>query len=131
MRQRLVFRAIAVAAMAAWLRAAPLPDRGRQPEIHEPGQPPAAIPLDSKVSYGITQKRLENVVSALGEQVGLRYNWKKSYRRTHPLCRRFLHNVVIEDEPFRQAMAQVLQPMGLRYQVEKGAIVLYRERRRK
>ncbi|MGP8244077.1 MAG: STN domain-containing protein [Bryobacteraceae bacterium] len=134
MRARLVFGMMALAGIAARFPALSL--RAQEPSSHAP--PPAAADnraadsrLDAKVSYGITQQSVQYVVVALGQEVGLRYNWKRSYRHTNPLCRRFLHNVVIEDEPFRQAIAEVLAPVGLRYRIENDEIVLYRQRRQK
>jgi hypothetical protein len=141
MRARLVFGMIAIAGIEAWFPAAPLQAQVTRPQAGRfssdaPASTTADVRvadsrLDAKVTYGITQKRVQYVVSALGQQVGLRYNWRKSYRHTRPVCLRFLHNVVIEDEPFRQAIQEVLTPVGLRYQIENGEIVLYRQRRQK
>ncbi|MGA2118743.1 MAG: STN domain-containing protein [Bryobacteraceae bacterium] len=137
MRARLVFGMIAIAGIEAWLPAAPLQAQITPLQAGPaPSQAPAEMRitdsrLDAKVSYGVTQKRVQYVVSDLGQQVGLRYNWRKSYRHTRPLCLRSLHNVVIEDEPFRQAIAEVLSPLGLRYRIENDEIVLYRQRRPK
>jgi hypothetical protein len=141
MRARLVFGMMAIAGIEAWFPAAPLQAQVTRLQSGEPlDKAPAAVVadnqvadsrLDAKVTYGITQKRIQYVVSALGQQVGLKYNWRKSYRHTNPVCLRVLYNVVIEDEPFRQAIAEVLAPVGLRYRIENDEIVLYRQRRQK
>ena len=137
MRARLVFGLIVIAGIEAWLPAAPLQAQATSLQAGPvPSQAPAEMRvadsrLDAKVTYGVTQKRVQYVVSDLGQQVGLKYNWRKSYRHTRPLCLRSLHNVVIEDEPFRQAIAEVLSPVGLRYRIENDEIVLYRQRRPK
>jgi hypothetical protein len=138
MRARLVFGMIAIAGIEAWFPAAPLQGQATPLQSEESSSKMTAADsqvadsrLDAKVTYGITQKRVQYVVSALGQQVGLRYNWRKSYRHTNPACLRVLYNVVIEDEPFRQAIAKVLAPVGLRYQIENDEIVLYRQRRPK
>jgi hypothetical protein len=141
MRASLVFGMIAIAGIEAWFPAAPVqaqvaplqagPLSSQAPAPAAAGMRIADSRLDAKVTYGITQKRVQYVVSDLGQQVGLKYNWRKSYRHTRPLCLRSLHNVVIEDEPFRQAIAEVLSPVGLRYRIENDEIVLYRQRRQK
>ncbi|MGA2150379.1 MAG: hypothetical protein ABSH49_36125 [Bryobacteraceae bacterium] len=141
MRARLVFGMMAIAGIEAWSLAAPLQAQVTQlqagPASVQAPPPANAVTqvadnrLDAKVTYGITQKRVQGVVSALGQQVGLRYNWRKSYRHTRPACLRVLYNVEIEDEPFRQAIAEVLRPVGLGYRIENDEIVLYRQRRQK
>jgi len=60
-------------------------------------------------------------------QVGLRYDWEKSYAQTNPECRRFMYGVSIRNQPFPTAMAKILDPVGLRYRIESGAVVLYRK----
>jgi len=139
MRARLVFGMIAIAGIEAWFAAAPLLAQLTPLQSGEPsGKAPASAiadnrladsRLDAKVTYGITQKRVQYVESALGQQAGFKYNWRKSYRHTNPDCLRVLHNVVIENEPFRQAIQEVLAPVGLRYRIENDEIVLYRQRR--
>ena len=136
MRARLVFGMLAIAGIEAWLSAAPVPPQAAQssdklPAATSPVTQLADSRLDGRVTYGITQKRVQGVVSALGEQVGLRYNWRKSYRHARPDCLRVLYNVEIQDEPFRQAIAEILAPVGLRYRIENDEIVLYRDRRQK
>ena len=44
---------------------------------------------------------------------------------TDPECRRFVYDVSIKDRPFHEAMAAILDPVGLRYEVENGEVVLY------
>jgi hypothetical protein len=130
---------MAIAGMEACFSAIPLraqatPVPGGQPAAQAPAPAITQLAdarLDAKVTYGITQKRVQGVVSALGQQVGLRYNWRKSYRHTNPLCLHVLYNVEIDNEPFRQAIAEVLAPFGLGYRIENNAIVLYRQRRQK
>ena len=46
--------------------------------------------------------------------------------QTDPLCRRWVNNVAINGKSCREALDQILKPVGLRYQVEKGSIVLSR-----
>ncbi|MGO9893169.1 MAG: STN domain-containing protein [Bryobacteraceae bacterium] len=139
MRVSLVFGMIAIAGIEAWFPAAPLqaqvtplqagPLSTQAPAPAAAGMRVADTRLDAMVTYGITQKRVQYVVSALGQQAGFKYNWRKSYRHTNPDCLRVLHNVVIENEPFRQAIQEVLAPVGLRYRIENDEIVLYRQRR--
>jgi hypothetical protein len=82
-------------------------------------------PLERKVTYANAKVSVQFLVRDLVKQVGLRYDFKKSYAQTDPLCRRWLRDVSIKDKPCRQALEEVLKPAGLRYEVENGAVVLY------
>jgi hypothetical protein len=89
----------------------------------------AQQPAEKLISYSTTQKSVQYVVIDLAAKVGLQYDWDKSYAQTDPECRQFLDNVSIQDQSFDQAMAKVLSPVGLRYLVEDGKVVLYRVQR--
>lgn len=83
--------------------------------------------LQSKVKYASKQASVQDIVRNLAEQAGLKYDWQKSFAQTDPLCRQWVRNVTIEDETCQQALDQILKPVGLRYQVENGALVLSRQ----
>ena len=83
--------------------------------------------LRSKVKYTSKQASVQDIVQSLAEQVGLRYDWQKSFDQTDPLCRQWVFNVAIEGKTCDEALEQVLKPVGLRYQVEKGVLVLSRQ----
>ena len=52
---------------------------------------------------------------------------QKSAAQTDPERRRFLRNLTITNQPFEQAMKQVLGPVKFRYEVEDKKVVLYRQ----
>ena len=54
--------------------------------------------LESKVKYTSEQASVQDIVRALAEQVGLRYDWQKSFDQTDPICRQWVRNVAIEDK---------------------------------
>src|SRR6266545_2685280 len=62
----------------------------------------------------------------MAAQAGLGYNWQKSFDQTNPHCRRWVNDARIEGIPFAAAMERILGPVGLRYEVENGQVVLYR-----
>jgi serine/threonine protein kinase/C-terminal processing protease CtpA/Prc len=88
---------------------------------------PADPRLGKKVKYASEQASVQDIVQSLAEQVGLRYDWQKSFTQTDPLCRNWVRNVAIEDKTCAQALEQILKPFGLRYQVEEGVLVLSRQ----
>jgi hypothetical protein len=79
------------------------------------------------VDYATEKKSVQYVVMDLAAQVGLGYDFQKSFEQTDPECRRYLINLSIERRTFEEAMALVLEPVGLRYEVEGGKVVLYRK----
>jgi serine/threonine protein kinase len=88
---------------------------------------PADARLDAKVKFAARQASVQDIVQSLAQQAGLGYEWKKSFAQTDPLCRRWVNNVAIEGKPCREALDEILMPVGLRYQVEHDAIVLFRQ----
>ena len=79
------------------------------------------------MKFAANQASVQDIVQALAVQAGLGYEWKKSFAQTDPLCRRWVNNVAIEGKSCGEALDQILGPVGLRYQVENGAVVLYRK----
>jgi hypothetical protein len=90
--------------------------------LHNPDQ----RPLERKVTYAAAQASVQDIARDLAYQVGLGYDWQKSFAQTDPLCRQWVSNVAIEGKSCRAALDQMLKPVGLRYQVENGTIVLSR-----
>jgi hypothetical protein len=86
----------------------------------------AQTPIDQRISYSIEKKSVQYVVIDLAAKVGLGYDWDKSAAQTDPERRRWVNNLSIENEPFDSAMQRVLQPVGLRYEIEGNKVVLYR-----
>jgi serine/threonine protein kinase len=80
-----------------------------------------------QVKYTSEQASVQDIVQSLAEQVGLRYDWQKSFAQTDPLCRQWVRNVAIEGKTCNEALEQVLKPVGLRYQLEEGVLVLSRQ----
>jgi len=88
----------------------------------------AMTPTDAGrlIRYSTAKKSVQYIVIDLAAQVGLGYNWEKSFAQTDPECRRFVFDVSITDLPFAKAMAEILDPVGLRFEVEAERVVLYR-----
>jgi predicted Ser/Thr protein kinase len=80
--------------------------------------------LEKKVTYAAPQASVQDIAQDLAEQVGLGYDRPKSFYLTDPLCRLWVTNVAISGKSCREALDQILKPVGLRYQLEKGTIVL-------
>jgi len=87
----------------------------------------ADVRLQSKVKYAAEQASVQDIVQNLAEQAGLKYDWQKSLSQTDPLCRQWVRNVTIDGQTCQQALEQILKPVGLRYQVENGVLVLSRQ----
>jgi len=87
----------------------------------------ADVRLQSKVKYAAEQASVQDIVQNLAEQAGLKYDWQKSFAQTDPLCRQWVRNVTIDGQTCQQALDQILKPVGLRYQVENGVLVLSRQ----
>jgi len=83
--------------------------------------------LGINVKYTSEQASVQDIVQSLAEQVGLRYDWQKSFAQTDPLCRQWVRNVDIQGKTCNEALEQVLKPVGLRYQLEEGMLVLSRQ----
>ncbi len=93
-------------------------------------QPAAALTdarLGKKVKYQTQQASVQDIVQNLVEQVGLKYDWNKSHAQTDPLCRRWVRNVDFKDNPCSEALEEILKPVGLRYEVQDGVLVLARQ----
>jgi hypothetical protein len=80
---------------------------------------------EANVTYLATQASVQDAVRTIASQAGLGYDWQKSFRQTDPQCRRWVRDVRIEAVPFETAVRQILGPVGLRYEVESGRVVLY------
>lgn len=83
---------------------------------------------DQLINYSTDKKSVQYIVIDLATQVGLGYNWEKSFAQTDPECRKFVFGVSIKNQPFPKAMAKILGPVGLRYEIQDGKVVLYRRR---
>jgi len=82
---------------------------------------------DALLDYASAGKTVQYVAIDLADQVGLGYDFNKSFAQTDPDCRKYVGSVVILEQSFDAAMTQILDPLGLRYQVEDGKVVLYRK----
>lgn len=81
---------------------------------------------DARITYLATQASVQDITRSMAAQAGLGYNWQKSFDQTNPLCRRWVRDVRIEAVSFETAMHRILRPIGLRYEVENGVVVLFR-----
>jgi hypothetical protein len=87
---------------------------------------PAAAKPEPKITYSTGEASVQDVVKAIAEQAGLGYDWQKSHEQTQPECLRVVRGLRLKNVPLSKAMAQVLDPVGLRYDVAGGAVVLER-----
>src|SRR4051812_18846064 len=87
--------------------------------------PPMAKP-ETKITYRVDQASVGSVVQSLAAQAGLRYEREKGCAQTAAECQRWVRGLRLKAVPFDKAMTQVLEQVGLRYEVEGGAVVLYR-----
>jgi hypothetical protein len=83
--------------------------------------------LDQRITYATGRKSVQYIVIDLAKQVGLGYNWDKSFSQTDPECRLFVDHVWVKNQPFDEVMRSILDPVRLRYQVEGQRVVLYRQ----
>lgn len=97
-----------------------------QAAFPQPAIGPSDPRLDTKVRYTSAQASVQDIVQSLAQQAGLRYDRQRSFAQTDPLCRQWVRNVAIDAISCRQALEQILKPVGLRYQVDNDAIVLSR-----
>jgi hypothetical protein len=88
--------------------------------------PAAAKPPEPKIDYSVAQASVQDAVREIAARAGLRYDREKSFAQTDPECRLIVRDVRLRRVPFAKAMQQVLDPAGLRYEVDNGAVVLYR-----
>jgi hypothetical protein len=86
----------------------------------------ASAKPEPKITYSAAEASVQDVVKAIAAQAGLAYEWQKSHDQTEPECQRFVHGLRLKNVPFRKAMEQVLDPVGLRYEVVGQAVVLSR-----
>ena len=70
---------------------------------------------------------VQYAVNEIAKQVGLKYDYKTSYRNTNPICRRWVRPH-IRNRPCRRALESILRPVGLTFQTHNGVIVLIRQR---
>ncbi|HUA65908.1 MAG TPA: protein kinase [Alphaproteobacteria bacterium] len=99
-------------------------------DFNSPAAGSADPRLERKVEYSTRKASVQDIVQSLAEQAGLKYNWQKSFDQTDPLCRQWVWNVTIDGKTCQQALEQILEPVGLRYKVENGVLVLSRQEKR-
>ena len=126
--QQAKYLVVVFTARAASTDAAPEPPLAGQVESKWKAPAGPADPrLGRKVKYASEQASVQDIVQDLAKQVGLGYDWQKSFAQTDPLCRQWVRNVAIEGKTCSEALEQVLKPVGLRYQLEEGMLVLSRQ----
>jgi hypothetical protein len=87
---------------------------------------PAAAKPEPKITYSTAEASVQDVVKAVAAQAGLGYEWQKSHDQTQPECQHLIHGLRLKNVPFSKAMEQVLDPVGLRYEVAGASVVLSR-----
>ena len=81
-------------------------------------------PYPSPDGNGTSDKiSLQYAVKEVVQQAGLRYDFNTSFRNTDPLCRRWV-TPRIQNKTCGKALQEILDPFGLTYKIEDGAVVL-------
>ena len=68
---------------------------------------------------------VQDAVKEIATQAGLGFDAELSRRNTDPLCRRLIQPAIV-DQPLEEAIRQIVEPLGLGYQVANGNLVLVR-----
>lgn len=121
----LVIFGVAAAAVWAMLLNAKAPASGSTPGTFSQAAYSTAVRLQIKVKYAAKEASVQDIVENVAEQAGFRYDRQKSFAQTAPVCQKWMQNVTIDGKTCQQALEQILKPLGLRYQVENGVIVLW------
>jgi hypothetical protein len=82
--------------------------------------------LDNLVTLKITPKAeptVQQAVQNVLKQVGVEYNWVRSYANTNPVCMRKV-TVDLAKVPCREALDKILTPFSLAYDIASGQVVL-------
>jgi hypothetical protein len=66
-----------------------------------------------------------HAVAAMCHQARIPFNGAKSEKNTDPVWRDFVRPKIVK-QPARQAIESILNPLGLKYQIENGEMVLHR-----
>ncbi len=66
---------------------------------------------------------IQYAVKAIVDQVGVSYDWERSYANTNPICRQWVRPRIVE-RPCGDALRQLLEPFGLTYGTYQGQVVL-------
>jgi hypothetical protein len=82
--------------------------------------------LASAVALEDARVSVQDAARTAAREAGLGYNWQKSFDQTNPACRTWVNTPPARSVPFAVAIQQILDPVGLRYEVENGEVVLYR-----
>lgn len=82
--------------------------------------PPYPDPLRGEGSDKIS---VQDAIVKLLNQAGLKYDWKKSYKNTAPLCSRVI-TPEIRNLRLKDALVLILRPLGLTYEIHGDTLVL-------
>lgn len=85
------------------------------------------VRLKRRVSYRSEQASVQVIVREIAKQARLGYEWNKSQSNTDDLVKRYVRNVRMINKPLDEALKEILEPVGLRYELEGNIIVLYKK----
>lgn len=84
------------------------------------------VPPYTSYESGPTDRiSVQYAVIEIARQVGLEYDWDKSFKNTSPVCQQWLRPE-ITGTSFPHAMELILKPVNLTYTIENRKIVLGR-----
>ncbi|HPD28620.1 MAG TPA: hypothetical protein PLL20_01400 [Phycisphaerae bacterium] len=117
------------------------PDSVQKPSEDTPRDQPGSE-IDERLNRLVTLKKpypkvypnaptdritAQYVAILVAEQVGLQYDFKTSFTNTNPKCRQWIYPE-FEGIPCNVALKQVLDPLGLTYELKGDRIVLQKKR---
>ncbi len=68
---------------------------------------------------------IQYAVKEVARQAGLKYDFTTSLKNTNPICRRFI-KPKIRNQSLSKALTLILKPVGLKYKITNGTVVLTR-----
>ena len=89
------------------------------------------VTVDIKHSPNNKPLTVQYAVIAICKDAGIPYQWEKSAKLADPQRRNFIEPVHIENVTLEKALIDVLSPVGLRYDLDKNGLYLYRPAKQK
>lgn len=83
--------------------------------------------LKKRISYSVDKASVQDIVIEMARRADLNYDWTKSQSNAGQLCKRWIYNVRVQNQPLDDAIKEILNPVGLTYRLEGNKIVLYKK----
>jgi hypothetical protein len=98
---------------------------GNEPAANQAARTVTLIsPFISTQTGGLTSYiSVQDAIGAVAEQAGLRYDWIASLNNTVPIITKLIQPD-IRNQPWQEALEQILKPLSLAYKISSGKIVI-------